>query len=178
MTTKPWIAPPIASGYRRLEHADSWLAEDEAYTWTYVCPRVSTRGTVFVPMHARRIEADVLLAGFEDFVRWTFSIGHRQDRFSTLEQVTARYTELVRQIPEVKEVWLSEEPEGATLWTIIDAERFARGPRREVYGVQYEVLRAMNKPLVDFRLLNVADFQRTGREHVLPRTSRLLMENK
>lgn len=177
MATKWRMAPSLVSGIHRQERK-SWLVEDEEQFWAYVCPWTIAPGRVFAPLHGhdQLIESEALFAGFAEFVLAKVFLDQRSGRITTLDQAVARYLDLVKDIPEVREVWLSEDSDGAMLWTVIDADRFDRGPRSKANFAQYEVMRSMDKPLLDFRLLRSSELQGDRRDHFLPRNRRVVLE--
>ena len=186
MATK-WRFPiPVGRNIRRPEHPGIWLTGDEAHpgTWliedeehsSYICRFLSRGKLVASPyVYGEFIEVEVHPGGFEAFIDTRFFI-QEQSGLKTLDQVVARYVSLVNEISEVREVWLSEDAGDSIIWTIIDAGRFDREPRKKAYSAQYEVVRAMDKPLTDFRLLTLADLQAHGRDHFLPGHSRIVLE--
>ena len=154
-------------------HPGAWLFEDEEHP-TYICQSFVRRGKVVEPPYVYGIIASEITAGgFQEFIDAHFLIQERIG-LTTIEQVVARYVKLVSGIPEIREVWLSEDAGDSTIWTIIDAGRFDREPRKKAYSAQYEVVRAMDKPLADFRLLTLPDLLAHGRDHVLPGNRRLV----
>ena len=73
----------------------------------------------------------------------------------------SKYLELVRGIPEVVEVRLSEDDE---LYAIISATPFDDGPCYRVYGVEGKVMDAVNPQPYRFRLVNSQELPIEGRE--------------
>jgi hypothetical protein len=75
-----------------------------------------------------------------------------------------RYLELVREIPEVVEVFLVDDDEGPALWTIISAIPFDNGPRDRVIEAQIDVMKVMEEPLLGFRLINLEELDGAFRD--------------
>ncbi len=72
-----------------------------------------------------------------------------------------RYTAQVAGIPAVKQVLVSVNKEGLTIWTLIDAPPFEDKVRVPIYEAELEVLRGMPAgTLIDFHVLNLAEYAR------------------
>ena len=97
---------------------------------------------------------------------------------ATPEAISNRYVGKVRDIPEVQEVRLVKDEEGISLWTIISATPFDKVPRNRIYRAQIEILRDADRPIVDFRLINLNELPEASREHIVPRDSRIVWEKK
>ena len=67
-----------------------------------------------------------------------------------------QYLALVREIPEVVEVRLADDDDGAAIWTIISAVPFDNGPRDRVIDAQIEVIKDA-QCAVGFRLINLEE---------------------
>ncbi len=66
------------------------------------------------------------------------------------------HLELVREIPEVVEVRLADDDEGAAIWTIISATPFDDRPRDRVIEAQINVMKD-GKCALGFRLINLEE---------------------
>lgn len=73
----------------------------------------------------------------------------------------SKYLELVKDIPEVVEVRLSEDDE---LYAIISATPFDEAPRYRVYRVEGEVMDSVGDQPYRFRLVNARELPEEGRE--------------
>lgn len=175
MATKPHIAAPMTTDFG-LEHSEHWLPKDEWLTWSYVCPIIRRSAVPLILEYGQSEETAPQFRVLVEFVRDNFLASTKQPtRLVTPRQAWERYVELVRGTSEVQEVWLSDDAEGTTIWTIIDTPRFDKDLRRRVYQPQIDVLRASHKPMVRFRILNLNDLEDTVREHILPRGSKQLI---
>lgn len=77
-----------------------------------------------------------------------------------LNRAAAVYVGLVRRLPYVKDVLFEGPfPVTARLWTVMDGQPFDRGLRDPIYHAQGEALRATRRPLLEFRLVNLADLE-------------------
>ena len=77
------------------------------------------------------------------------------------------YLELVRDIPEVVEVRLADDDEGAAIWTIISATPFDDGPRDRVIEAQIDVQIDVMKGgrcALGFRLINLEELDHAFRD--------------
>lgn len=175
----------MAIDFRRLDHSDQWRSEGEWLPWRFVCPKIKRADTsIFVSRvldstifltHVKNADVALELGGFIDFVRHQFQVSRVTDRLDTPRQAWERYVELVRSIPEVQSVSVSEDSEGTTIWTIICTADFNKGLRSRVYRAQIDVLRASNSPMVNFRLLNLHDMPTDNRDNILPRSSKCVL---
>ncbi|MDE0822434.1 MAG: hypothetical protein OSB07_00450 [Dehalococcoidia bacterium] len=85
------------------------------------------------------------------------SRGVASDRITTVNQATDKYIDLMKKIPEVIEVHLADDEEGQSLWTVISATPFENEPRDRVFSAQIEIMRMMDKPLLEFHLTNIQE---------------------
>ena len=75
---------------------------------------------------------------------------------SKRKRAEKQYLALVREIPEVVEVRLADDDDGAAIWTIISAVPFDDIPRDRVIKAQIDVLKDSNAT-VGFRLINLRE---------------------
>ena len=176
MVTEPRSTPPITTDLRRLEHSEQWRSEDEWLPWPYICPRIKRAGPTIFMVHGQGFETVPELRSFVEFVREAFQVARDPHRLDTPKQAWERYVELVTNIPEVRQVSVSEDPEGTTIWTIIRTSQFGKDLRSQVYRAQIEILHASQTPMVKFRLLNLDDLPAANRDHILPRASKTVLE--
>ena len=87
-----------------------------------------------------------------------------------------QYVEKVKRIPQVQKVWMSGDEDEPTILTIISAPRFDKAVRHSVYQAQIEILRAWDRPVADFRLINLNEIPESSRENIVPTGSRILWE--
>lgn len=92
-------------------------------------------------------------------VRSAIESAARSRKLTTPEQASTRYVQLVKKMPEVQEVRLSQDEEGPSIWTIIAATPFDEEPRERIINVQIEVMRAMVQPLLGFNLVNLRELE-------------------
>ncbi len=76
-------------------------------------------------------------------------------------QAMSKYLDLVKEIPEVIEVRLSEDDE---LYAIISAPPYDDGPCYRVYGVEGKVMDSVNPQPYRFRLVNAQKLPLEGRD--------------
>lgn len=116
------------------------------------------------PVHVRpRAEKETILTGpMAEFIDSLLgAAGERSNptRISTVQQAASRYVQMVKMMPEVQEVRITEGDKGTTLLTIIIAEPFDEGPRERIINAQLEVMENMVVPVVDFDLINLSEFE-------------------
>jgi hypothetical protein len=78
------------------------------------------------------------------------------------------YVSIVSRLPFVQEVQAEAGLEGVGVWTVIDAEPFAIGPRRKVYKAELQAAQACPDAYVSFRLLNRLEYGDEKLRQVLP----------
>ncbi len=83
----------------------------------------------------------------------------------------SKYLELVKEIPEVVEVRLSEDD---TLCTIISADPVDNSPRYKVFDAQAAMMRAVDPQPFDFRLLNCQSLAAEKRDDYILRQGDLI----
>lgn len=166
----------IPIDFSPLEHSDQWRSDDEWLPSPGLCPRVKRTVSGYIVSSGQSAEIIPGLFGLLDFVRRSFQVSIATGRLNTPKQAWERYVELVRSIPEVREVSVSEDSEETTIWTIICTADFNKALRSRVYRPQIEVLRASQSPMVKFRLLNLHDMPADNRDQILPRSSRRVFE--
>lgn len=84
-----------------------------------------------------------------------------QTSTATITELCRAYVEAVSNIDTVQQVLLSQDEEGAIMWTIIDAPPFEDSLRTPIYEAQLRILRAVEgDALLDFHVLNVSELPR------------------
>ena len=86
------------------------------------------------------------------------------------------YVDKVTTLPQVKEVLVARDEEGATIWTVIEAPPFEFSSEEPIYEAELEVLRdSPDDVLLDVRVLNVAELPgREGVAEFIPAQARLV----
>lgn len=88
-----------------------------------------------------------------------------QTSTATITELCRAYVEAVSNIDTVQQVLLSQDEEGAIIWTIIAAPPFEDSLRTPIYEAQLMILRAVKgDALLDFHVLNVSELPRN--QHV------------
>ena len=90
----------------------------------------------------------------------------RRERSLPSKQVERGYLKLVQDIPEVVEVRLADDDEGAAIWTIISATPFDDVPRDRVIMAQMEVMKKAECD-VGFHLINLEELDREFRTNYM-----------
>ncbi len=72
--------------------------------------------------------------------------------------LVGHFIDLVRELPQTRQILLEETEEGSRVWTIIETEPFDRSQREPIYQAQGEVLRSHPPADVYFRLVNISEF--------------------
>ncbi len=102
----------------------------------------------------------------------------RPQRAALAEKVMKRFVEIVRELPQVTLVFVSDDTdEGPRIWTVIDAPRFEEGPRNQVYAAKYEALGDTLEPPFGFRVVNIQELAQPL-EHVISPIDRLLFDRR
>lgn len=174
MVTKRYGDPFVEGGAHSFDHPRIWSDNPDESLGAYVCPRLKPRRTVFISYSAKRPQEDIIEYEFVQFLHGVLLAEQRPGRLTTLAQATKHYVEMAKQVPEVEEVWLSDDVEDPTIWTIIAAPRLDKASRNRIYEIQIETLRKSDRPLVDFRLLNVNELSEPYQEFVLPTRAKML----
>jgi len=132
-----------------------------------------------------RHEVDVLRLSMESIKHAWSTVENTMERLSreindirstiqtsnaTITVLCRAYVEAVSNIDLVQQVLLSQDEEGATLWTIIDAPPFEDSLRAPIYEAQLKILRTMKEDsLLDFHVLNASELpQNQSVEEIIP----------
>jgi hypothetical protein len=78
------------------------------------------------------------------------------------------YLKRMKKIDIVQEVRCVEDKGGITIWTIISAPPFEYDLRDPIYDAQIEVFQRLDRPVVDFRVLNVREYPEDSLTKVVP----------
>jgi hypothetical protein len=82
--------------------------------------------------------------------------------------VLKKFVSLVSVLPFVEQVFAVPGYEGVEIWTVIDAEPFAREPRYQVYEAELEASDTEPDALVLLRLINRREYGDEAMEWALP----------
>jgi hypothetical protein len=93
-----------------------------------------------------------------------------------LDEATKRFVREIKAITHVREVRLVVSGGAPVIWTIISAPPFENSPRYQVYEVELGVLRDLDEPMLDFRLINMDEFSQDALEKILPRDGKILLQ--
>lgn len=101
--------------------------------------------------------------GLEGVTLTDEEIAHALRRAAIIKNAVSKHLELVKEIPQVVEVRLCRDY--AILWTIVsEPERLPETIERgdgwnRVVDAEFQVMRGMERPLLDFRLENCYDYE-------------------
>ena len=155
-----------------LHSAELWSTEEDDSFGVYICPRIQSPKKAFISFGQQSHHSDSVVDDFVQFLRGAL-LAEQGPRFGApLTNVAEHYVEIVNKVPEVREIWLSVDAEDTTIWTIISAPRLDKASRTRIYETQIEILRMPDRPLVDFRLINLNELSEPDLEFVLPVGSR------
>lgn len=159
----------------RVHSDDLWTTEEEEAAFgVYICPRIQTPKKVLISFGRQRHHYDSVVDDFVRFLHGALLAEQGPRLGAPLTHLAEHYVELVKKVPEVHEIWLSVEAEEPTIWTIISAPRLDKASRARIYETQIEILRMPDRPLVDFRLINLNELSEPDFEFVPPVGSRIL----
>jgi hypothetical protein len=68
----------------------------------------------------------------------------------------------------VQEVRYYQGEEGVIVWTVISAPPFEDDVRDPLYDAQINVLRKLDKPIIDFRVVNLEEFPKGAIDRIIP----------
>ena len=88
--------------------------------------------------------------------------------------LAGRFVGLAGALPQVSQVLLEETEDGPCIWTVIRAEPFDRDQREPVYSAELEALESYPDVGVNFRLINLAEYDDTSMTEVLPADAAVL----
>jgi hypothetical protein len=91
-----------------------------------------------------------------------------------VRELGRHYAALVRALPQTRQVLLEATHEGPRIWTVIDAEPFNGDLRMPVFAAELEALDRFPGVVVDFRLVNVAEYEDSPMAEVLPSDAEVL----
>ncbi|MBI2885936.1 MAG: hypothetical protein HYY02_01875 [Chloroflexi bacterium] len=86
----------------------------------------------------------------------------------TTEKLIRQFAILVETIPEVTAVFCELSDGGVCLTTILDSTPFDKQPRNRVYEAQLEILTVAAEPVLEFRLINLNEFDDDQRGTLIP----------
>ena len=87
----------------------------------------------------------------------------------TAFEVFEEFKDRIQFVEVVEEVLVVEDEEGPTIWTVISATPFDDGDeRRPIYEAQKELQRLVDRPLVNFRIINLEEISPGNRAKILP----------
>lgn len=101
-----------------------------------------------------------------------------QIRETYLDNICKAYTEMVIKIDVVKEIYIIEENNVITCWTIIEAEPFDSNLRAPIYDAQVKIYQEIEKGIaLDFHVLNLSELNdRKELKNILPPNSSLIWQ--
>jgi hypothetical protein len=76
---------------------------------------------------------------------------------SAVRSAANEFVGRVRELPQARRILLEESDEGSRIWTVIEAEPFARELRNPIYLAELAVLRSHPSAEVGFRLMNLVE---------------------
>ena len=89
-----------------------------------------------------------------------------------------KFVAKVRRVKEVKKVLLVEGGGFPGLWTVLDAKPFDLDVNRPVYDAEGDFLRALDQPLLDFRVINLSEIDEDQHPYVIPQDATVLYERQ
>lgn len=102
------------------------------------------------------------------------TMGQKLKRFKTVRGACKLFIHQVQAIEVVQEVLITEYGRVPIIWTVISAPAFEDEVLRPVYEAQGDVLRAIDRPLVNFRVVNLEEYPPESRDTAIPGDARLL----
>ena len=96
----------------------------------------------------------------------------------TTQKLIDKFVAEVRNVEEVKHVLLTDEGEFWKLWTVLDAKPFDWEIRKRIYDAEGDLLRAINRPILDFRLINLSEIDQDQHPYLLPRDAKVLYKRQ
>ncbi len=189
MAIRRFVAKPVVNAARMASPSESWrhghdtLLPQDIRSWLnrgygHWCPWTPYDASLVEQMpwaDMKHIQPGVVVVGPGSYgvnvMAWgepgedLWSIMHspsKEKKLTSVQQAVERYTESIRGFHHVKQISLVQDSEGATIWTFISATPFDDDPRERIISVQLDVMRATEKPLLGFQLINLQELGRNA----------------
>jgi len=89
------------------------------------------------------------------------------------DPLVERYVAEASRLPQVRIIATGPDRSAPSIWTVIDAEPWAPGPRREVYEAELRALDAAAAGAGDFRLINVREYSDVPADQLVPQPAKI-----
>ena len=100
-------------------------------------------------------------------------------RLHSVRQVCDFFVKKAKRLEVVQEILLVGEHEACTeIWTVTSTAKMDSEARYPVYGIQAEVARATDRPIVGFRVVNLPDFPSRNLADMLPHGAKSLWKRE
>ena len=104
----------------------------------------------------------------------TVRAGQQQGTLDKKSDLCKIFVDNVRYFPEVRTILLSRLGDSARLWTVIEAPPFEQSIRNRIYAEQLKVLSMTELPVLDFRVVNLNEYDTEERELIVPENAQVL----
>lgn len=96
-----------------------------------------------------------------------------QNRFV---QATKQYTEMVKKLPIVEKIYLVDQQNTGTIYTVINADAFNDAVTTPLFDAQIGVLKTLDQAIsIDFRIINIKEIPpQTNVEDIIPKVANLI----
>ncbi|GEM_PF-2284406 len=94
------------------------------------------------------------------------------------QKLIEKFVAKVCRFKEVKKILIVDNGGVPRLWTVLDAKPWDWEVQRRIFEIESQTLRALDQPLLDFRLINLSEIEEDQHPYVIPDGAKLLYERQ